>query len=63
VQRKIRVLKGRNGEQGEFSINWRFGGLGQWLHDGESKPDTDTSNIMNFSEIIAEEINTEMKFN
>jgi replicative DNA helicase len=63
VQRKIRILKGRNGEQGEFNINWRFGGLGQWLDNGEYAPDTDTHNIMNFNEILPEEINTEMKFN
>ena len=62
VQRKIRVLKGRNGEQGEFNINWRFGGLGKWIDNGELAPDTDTSNVMNFNEILAEEINTEMKF-
>ena len=62
VQRKIRVLKGRNGEQGEFNINWRFGGLGQWLDNGELAPDTDTSNIMNFTEILPEQVNTEMKF-
>ena len=62
VQRKIRVLKGRNGEQGEFNINWRFGGLGKWIDNGEMAPDTDTSNVMNFNEILAEEINTEMKF-
>jgi len=62
IQRKIRVLKGRNGEQGEFSINWRFGGLGKWIDNGELAPDTDTSNIMNFNEIIAEEINAEMSF-
>lgn len=62
VQRKIRVLKGRNGEQGEFNINWRFGGMGKWLDNGVLAPDTDTSNIMNFNEIVAEEINTEMNF-
>ena len=62
VQRKIRVLKGRNGEQGEFNINWRFGGLGQWIDNGELAPDTDTSNIMNFKEITPEQVNTEMKF-
>ena len=62
VQRKIRVLKGRNGEQGEFNINWRFGGLGKWIDNGEMAPDKDTSNIMNFNEILPEEVNTEMKF-
>lgn len=62
TQRKIRVLKGRNGEQGEFSINWRFGGLGKWLDNGVQAPDTDTSNIMNFKEIEHEKVNTEMKF-
>lgn len=62
VQRKIRVLKGRNGEQGEFNINWRFGGLGKWLDNGEMAPDTDTSNVMNFNEILPEQVNTEMKF-
>jgi replicative DNA helicase len=62
VQRKIRVLKGRNGEQGEFNINWRFGGLGKWLDNGELAPDTDTSNVMNFNEIEHEEVNTEMSF-
>jgi replicative DNA helicase len=45
--RKIRVMKGRSGEQGEFLINWRFGGHGQ-LQDAL---DTDTSDIMNFTEI------------
>jgi replicative DNA helicase len=62
IQRKIRVLKGRNGEQGEFNINWRFGGLGQWIKNGEYAPDTDTSNVMNFSEILPEQVSTEMKF-
>ena len=62
TQRKIRVLKGRNGEQGEFSINWRFGGLGQWLDNGEMAPDTDTSNVMNFKEIEHEKVNTGMSF-
>ena len=62
VQRKIRVLKGRNGEQGEFNINWRFGGLGKWIDNGELAPDTDTSNVMNFNEIITEEINSNMSF-
>lgn len=47
LRRKIRILKGRNGEKGEFSINWRFGGFGQKQDD----TDTDTSDIMNFTEI------------
>ena len=63
LQRKIRVLKGRNGEQGEFTINWRFGGLGAYPKDKEGNIlDKDTHNIMNFSEIIPEEVNTEMQF-
>ena len=47
LQRKIRILKGRSGEQGEFHINWRFGGFGvqQDVHD------TDVSDVMNFHEI------------
>jgi replicative DNA helicase len=45
--RKIRVLKGRSGEQGEFLINWRFGGHGV-LQDAM---DMDTSDVMNFTEI------------
>ena len=61
MQRKIRILKGRNGETGEFTINWRFGGMGRWL-DTVTGKDTDTSNIMNFDEILPENINTEMKF-
>lgn len=47
LQRKVRILKGRHGESGEFIINWRFGGMGQHL-DG----DKDTHNIMNFDEVI-----------
>lgn len=58
LARRIRVLKGRNGEQGEFMINWRFGGFGQYQDD----TDTDTSDIMNFTEILPEQVNTEMKF-
>lgn len=56
LARRIRILKGRNGEQGEFLINWRFGGHGV-LQDAT---DTDTSDIMNFTEILG--VNTEMKF-
>jgi hypothetical protein len=62
IQRKIRILKGRHGEKGEFNINWRFGGMGRWLSVGEDKYDTDTSNIMNFEEIITETVNTKMNF-
>lgn len=58
LQRKIRVLKGRNGEQGEFMINWRFGGFGK----KQSDDDDDVSNIMNFTEIPKDKIDTEMKF-
>lgn len=47
LRRKIRILKGRNGETGEFYINWRFGGFGQ----KQDHDDTDTSDIMNFTEI------------
>ena len=56
LARKIRILKGRNGEQGEFLINWRFGGFGE----KQDEYDTDTSDIMNFTEILG--VNTEMKF-
>ena len=56
LARRIRVLKGRNGEQGEFLINWRFGGHGVKQDD----KDFDTSDIMNFTEITG--INKEMKF-
>lgn len=62
LQRKVRIMKGRSGEMGEFMINWRFGGLGKWIDNGDQAPDTDTSNIMNFDEILTEEINTEMKY-
>jgi replicative DNA helicase len=61
LQRKIRVLKGRNGEKGEFNINWRFGGLGKWIHN-ENTTDTDTSDVMNFKEIPPDEINTDMNY-
>lgn len=47
LQRKVRILKGRNGESGEFTINWRFGGMGQHLEG-----DKDTHNVMNFDEIV-----------
>lgn len=47
LTRKIRILKGRNGEQGEFKINWRFGGHGQKQDDF----DKDVSDIMNFDEV------------
>ena len=57
LKRVVRVMKGRNGEQGEFTINWRFGGFGiKQDHD-----DYDVSNIMNFTEIIPENVSTEMK--
>lgn len=49
LQRKVRILKGRHGESGEFTINWRFGGMGKH-QDG----DTDTHDVMNFEEIIDE---------
>lgn len=58
LQRKIRILKGRNGEQGEFMINWRFGGFGK----KQSDDDKDVSDIMNFTEIPKDKIDTEMKF-
>lgn len=58
LQRKIRVMKGRNGEQGEFTINWRFGGFGV----KQDVDDYDVSDVMNFEEIVPEEVNTEMKF-
>ncbi len=61
LQRKIRILKGRNGEQGEFSINWRFGGMGKWLESG-GKVDKATHDIMNFNEVKPDDINTDMKF-
>lgn len=55
LQREIRILKGRHGESGEFTINWRFGGCGQYFKKvGEDGDDTDTHNIMNFSEILDE---------
>lgn len=56
LARRIRILKGRNGEQGEFLINWRFGGFGE----KQDEHDTNTHDIMNFTEI--EGVNTEMKF-
>lgn len=58
LKRVVRVMKGRNGEQGEFIINWRFGGFGI----KQDYDDYDVSNIMNFTEIIPEEVSTEMKF-
>jgi hypothetical protein len=61
LQRKIRVLKGRNGEQGEFSINWRFGGLGKWIEE-DHHTDKNTSNIMNFTEIPKDKIDKKMRF-
>ena len=58
LKRVIRVMKGRNGETGEFTINWRFGGFGiKQDHD-----DDDVSNIMNFTEILPEEVSTTMDF-
>lgn len=58
LKRLVRILKGRNGEQGEFTINWRFGGFGvKQDHD-----DYDVSDVMNFSEIVPEHMNKEMKF-
>lgn len=58
LKKQIRLLKGRNGEQGEFTINWRFGGFGiKQDHD-----DYNVNDIMNFTEIEPEEVNTEMKF-
>lgn len=56
LARRIRILKGRNGEQGEFLINWRFGGFGE----KQDEHDDDTHDIMNFTEILG--VNTEMKF-
>ena len=61
LQRKIKVLKGRNGEQGEFNINWRFGGLGKWITSGPTT-DTNTYDVMNFTEIPPDTIDTEMRF-
>lgn len=58
LQRKIRILKGRSGEQGEFSINWRFGGFGV----KQDETDKDVSDVMNFSEIEQDKISSEMKF-
>lgn len=58
LKRVVRVMKGRNGEQGEFTINWRFGGFGI----KQDPKDTDVSNIMNFTEIVPEDVSTEMKF-
>lgn len=49
IARKVRILKGRNGESGEFTINWRFGGMGK--HVGG---DVDTHDVMNFDEIVDE---------
>lgn len=58
LKRVVRVMKGRNGETGEFTINWRFGGFGiKQNHD-----DHDVSNLMNFTEILPDDVDTEMKF-
>ena len=57
LKRVVRVMKGRNGETGEFTINWRFGGFGVKL----DKQD-DVSKVMNFTEIIPEEVSTDMKY-
>lgn len=57
LRRKIRVLKGRSGEQGEFTINWRFGGFGQ----KQDEFDKDVFDIMNFTE-IDESVHTDMQF-
>lgn len=48
LKRRVRVLKGRNGESGEFTINWRFGGFGEQNEQGGYK---NTHDVMNFSEI------------
>ena len=56
--RLIRILKGRSGEQGEFKINWRFGGFGVM----QDESDFDTSDIMNFHEIVPEKVSSEMNF-
>ena len=58
LRRKIRILKGRSGEQGEFDINWRFGGFGKKQDDS----DKDVHDIMNFQEILPEQVSSEMSF-
>ena len=58
LKRVVRVMKGRNGETGEFTINWRFGGFGIKQDDD----DHDVFNIMNFTEILPEEVSTDMRF-
>ena len=58
LTRKIRILKGRNGEKGEFNINWRFGGHGVKQDDF----DKDVSDIMNFTEILPEKVDHTMQF-
>ncbi len=63
LQRDIRILKGRHGESGEFTINWRFGGMGQYFPTKDKeKQDTDTHNVMNFSEILDEYSNKSMHY-
>lgn len=72
LKRKIRILKGRNGERGEFDINWRFGGFGA-AQKGEVKATYvdgklvkagtfNPADIMNFTEILPEKVNKKMKF-
>jgi hypothetical protein len=51
-------MKGRNGEQGEFTINWRFGGFGV----KQSPTDKDVSDIMNFHELVPEQVSNEMRY-
>lgn len=35
IERKIQVLKGRNGETGEFTINWKFDTAPDWMNFSE----------------------------
>jgi len=58
LKRLVRLMKGRNGEQGEWTINWRFGGFGV----KQDIMDHDVSNIMNFTEILPENVSREMRF-
>lgn len=58
LKKEVRIMKGRNGEQGSFTINWRFGGFGIKQDDD----DTNVHDIMNFTEIVPEKVNNTIQY-